>query len=74
MNRERLLWISLLFLLLLISLALGRHFVSPPSVEGASFRQGFWERRGLDLVAQIGLIDVGALGLAALLPMKDEDE
>ena len=33
-----------------------------------SFRQWFWESRGLDLVAQVGLIFAGALGIAALLP------
>jgi hypothetical protein len=42
-------------------------------VEG-SFRQWFWESRGLDLAAQVGLIFVGALGIAALLPRGREEE
>ena len=43
----------------------------PEPAEG-SFRQWFWESRSLDLVAQVGLIFVGALGIAALLP-RDKD-
>ena len=38
------------------------------STAEGSFRQWFWESRGLDLVAQVGLIFAGALGIAALLP------
>jgi len=46
----------------------------PELVEG-SFRQWFWESRSLDLAAQVGLIFVGALGIAALLPRgKEENE
>jgi len=40
-------------------------------VEGA-FRQWFWESRSLDLAVQVGLIFVGALGIAALLPRGRE--
>lgn len=43
-------------------------------VEGA-FREWFWESRSLDLAVQVGLIFVGALGIAALLPRgKEESE
>lgn len=42
-------------------------------VEG-SFRQWFWESRSLDLVAQVGLIFAGALGIAALLPRGKEED
>ena len=38
------------------------------SAAEGSFRQWFWESRGLDLVAQVGLIFAGALGIATLLP------
>jgi hypothetical protein len=49
-----------------------------PEVDGTSaaegsFRQWFWESRGLDLVAQVGLIFAGALGIAALLPQGADD-
>ncbi len=38
-----------------------------------SFRAWFWERRSIDLAVQIGLLFVGALGITALLPDRDED-
>ena len=41
-------------------------------VEGA-FREWFWESRSLDLAVQVGLIFVGALGIAALLPSGKEE-
>lgn len=37
------------------------------------FQQTFWEERPLDLVLQACLIISGALGVAALLPAKDEE-
>lgn len=37
------------------------------------FRAWFWEKRGLDLVAQVILVFAGALGIAAILPEEDED-
>jgi hypothetical protein len=43
------------------------------SAAEGSFRQWFWESRGLDLVAQVGLIFAGALGIAALLPQGADD-
>jgi hypothetical protein len=45
----------------------------PELVEG-SFRWWFWESRSLDLAAQVGLIFVGALGIAALLPRGKEED
>jgi len=45
-------------------------------VQGApadsTFREWFWESRSLDLAAQVGLIFVGALGIASLLPRDQE--
>jgi len=83
-NREYIAWASTVVVLLIAGLLIGRQFLAPPDapepaypeqsrrVEG-SFRQWFWESRGLDLVAQVGLIFVGALGIAALLP-RDREE
>jgi len=34
----------------------------------------FWLERRADLVLQLGLMLVGALGIRALLPSADEDE
>lgn len=38
------------------------------------FRDWFWEHRGLDLVVQVLLVFAGALGIAAVLPMEEDDE
>ncbi len=84
MNREYVAWIGTVVVLLIVGLLIGRQFLSKPDdasaarrpelVEG-SFRQWFWESRSLDLAAQVGLIFVGALGIAALLPRgKEENE
>ena len=84
MNREYVAWIGTVVVLLTVGLLIGRQFLSKPDdasaaqrpepVEG-SFRQWFWESRSLDLAAQVGLIFVGALGIAALLPRgKEENE
>ena len=84
MNREYVAWIGVVVALLIAGLLIGRQFLAPPDdahvargpelVEG-SFRRWFWESRGLDLAAQVGLIFVGALGIAALLPRgKEENE
>jgi hypothetical protein len=37
------------------------------------FRVWFWDKRGLDLVVQVVLVFAGALGIAAILPVEDED-
>jgi hypothetical protein len=37
-----------------------------------TFREWLWGTRSLDLVVQVGIIFVGALGIAALLPRGDE--
>lgn len=76
MKSERLSWIALVFVLLAIGWLVGRVFWLPPTqmpAEGESFRTWFWDARGLDLAVQIGLIMAGALGVAALLPMKEDD-
>jgi hypothetical protein len=81
-NAERAAWVTAVVVLLTIGLLIGRQFMDVPHgarvgqrsdpVSGAgaegSFRQWFWKSRGLDLVAQVGLIFTGALGIAALLP------
>lgn len=41
-----------------------------PGIE--TFREWLWGTRSLDLAAQVGIIFVGALGIAALLPHGDE--
>lgn len=73
MNRERIIWIVIVGLFLVAGFLIGRHpSFSVERADADSFRQWFWENRGLDLLAQAGLILVGALGIAALLPRGRE--
>ncbi len=63
----------LLGLLLIIGLLVGQWLWAPMEEPPAdSFRVWWWERRELDVVAQVGLIFVGALGIAALMPAEGE--
>ena len=87
LQREHVAWAGAVVVLLIAGLLIGRQFLAPPDdpeqsrrVEGqrpepvaGPFRQWFWESRSLDLLAQVGLIFVGALGIAALLPRDKED-
>ena len=41
---------------------------------GEGFGEGLWEGRRADLMVQLGLVFVGALGIRALLPPEDEGE
>jgi len=70
-------------LLLLAGLVIGLRFsdtsdsaTTAQSLETGpeSFRPWFWESRTLDLAVQVGLIFVGALGIAALLPGGKEED
>jgi H+/Cl- antiporter ClcA len=75
MQRERTLALVATLLLLLGSLfwTYWRDPQSPPEGPDA-FRTWFWDRRRLDLIAQVGLIFAGALGVAAILPEFREEE
>lgn len=82
MSREDIPWILLVIVLLVGGLWVGQRFLSSesdqgPQEDGASvspFREWFWESRSLDLAVQVGLVFVGALSIAALLPRSKEDE
>ncbi len=74
LQREHVAWAGAVVVLLIAGLLIGRQFLAPPDdAQIAPFRQWFWESRSLDLLAQVGLIFVGALGIAALLPRDKED-
>jgi hypothetical protein len=65
--------------LLTIGLLIGRQFMlytedTQVDESAKSFREWFWQSRVLDLVAQVGLIFAGALGIAALLPREKESD
>ncbi len=71
MNRERLMRRGLIVMMLTFGLLVGRYFnthLADPPQGGSSFREWFWEQRGFDLLVQVALIFVGALGVAAILP------
>jgi hypothetical protein len=76
MSRDDLSWILLLIVLLVASYLLGQRILGPdaaepttaPATEQSTFRLWFWEERGLDIAVQVGLLFVGTLGIAALLP------
>lgn len=71
MRNEWLNWSIVIILVLAAGWLMGYVFQAEEnyaSEEVAAFRTWFWERRTLDLLAQVGLIFGGALGVAALLP------
>jgi len=75
MNRERAFWLGAAILLLVAGLLIGQQVM--PLSRGdyvAAFRQWFWEHRLLDLGVQVGLIFVGTLGIAALLPRETDEQ
>ena len=76
MNLEYVVWTVAVIVLLLGGMFVGQQYMTLPSETNATaFRQWFWEARSLDLAVQVGLIFVGALGIAALLPRgKEGDE
>lgn len=73
MKREHFIWIAAVGGLLLLGLLIGRGVATPESFTNDNFRTWLWEHRTLDLLAQVGLILVGALGVAAVLPRHRDD-
>ena len=82
MSRENLPWLIVALLLLAGGwFASQRLIISTPADQEAveTFREWLWGTRSLDLTVQVGIIFVGALGIAALLPRgngvlrEDED-
>jgi len=74
-SRENWPWLGLALLLLAGGWWAGhRLLVSVPADQqgGETFREWLWGTRSLDLAVQVGIIFVGALGIAALLPRGDE--
>ncbi len=64
----------LLALLLIVGLLVGQWLWGPlEEPPPDSFRVWWWEHRELDVLAQVGLVFVGALGIAALMPAEGEE-
>jgi hypothetical protein len=83
MHRDDVPWIAVMVALLIVGFLVGQRFLpaadreqqaAPLAADQRSFRLWFWENRGLDLAVQTGLIFVGALSIAALLPRSREDD
>ncbi|HOU11701.1 MAG TPA: hypothetical protein PKZ84_01170 [Anaerolineae bacterium] len=77
MSRERILQIGIVAALLVAGMLVGWVFkVAPEEATSTAasnvFREWFWEQRSLDLLIQVTLIFVGALGVAAVLPKHEE--
>jgi hypothetical protein len=75
MKTNRILLISMFVLLLsgwFLFQAIHRGEVLPAGEP--DFRSWFWEQRALDLVVQIALVFAGALGIAAILPLEENDD
>ena len=75
MSRKR--WGSLLGILILLLVGWGAfHLLNPGPVEAkpSAFKEWMWEYRSLDILVQMVLVFAGALGIAAILPIENEDE
>lgn len=75
MRRENLPWFTLALLLLAGGWFASQQMqVSLPAGQATAetFREWLWGIRSLDLAVQVGIIFVGALGIAALLPRGDD--
>jgi hypothetical protein len=69
--------VSVRLLIILIALGLGIAvglLGSSSGPESAGLADGLWFNRQVDLLLQVGLMLVGALGIHALLPGHNEDE
>ncbi len=77
MKRDTLLRLGVVLILMLAGGLLWRWQVASPDAPavtlGENFRVWLWDMRGLDVVVQVGLLFVGALGITALLPESAEE-
>jgi len=73
-KRDYVAWAGIAVLLLVVGLLAGGQYRPSQAEQMDVFREWFWQSRGVDLAAQVGLIFVGALGIAALLPRDEPEE
>ncbi len=80
MIKRRGLFLTLVILLLIAGLFAFRLLnpnhadTAAPAEDEPDFRQWFWHIRAPDLIVQVILIFAGTLGIAAVLPLEDEDD
>jgi hypothetical protein len=70
-------WGNLLGVLILLFLGWGAFRLLNPGFFGGGdpgFREWMWESRSLDLLVQMVFVFAGALGIAAILPVENDDE
>ncbi len=75
MSRNR--WASLLGILILLLIGWVAFYLLNPGaveVESTGFKEWMWEYRSPDILVQMALVFAGALGIAAILPIENEDE
>jgi len=75
MSRKR--WGSLLGILILLLVGWGAFRLLNPELfelQPPGFNEWMWEYRSLDILVQMVLVFAGALGIAAILPVENEDE
>ncbi|HAF49053.1 MAG TPA: hypothetical protein DCL08_07430 [Anaerolineaceae bacterium] len=75
MSRSRKMMVILTILIIISGWALFMLLNKGLDSEGitTSFQAWFWDQRGLDLIVQVLLVFSGALGIAAILPIEDEE-
>lgn len=76
MKKNTIIIIIAVLVILMGGLFLFRALNGSAPAEGAEdgFRAWFWEKRGLDIIVQVILVFAGALGIAAILPVEEEDD
>ena len=74
MKADRILLILVIFMLLGLGMLMARILSPERQTVERLLGQELWRARRLDLMVQIVLVFVGALGIRALLPEEDEME
>lgn len=70
-------WGSILGILILLFFGFAAFRLVNPGLFGEEalwFQEWIWEYRSFDLLAQMVLVFAGSLGIAAILPVENEDE
>jgi hypothetical protein len=75
-KRSTFITVIFIFVLLALGLVLFRVLNPADPAEAAddNMRVWLWENRGLDLIVQVALVFAGALGIAAILPVEENDD
>ena len=72
MRTDRVFLVVGIICLLGLGLLIAQVLPKPDQAVKRGFGEGLWRVRRVDLMVQLGLVFVGALGIRALLPPEDE--